>query len=488
MTNIHSNNSRKILESNGHNKTQVVELPDLAKQFTNLTAELPQPELEPVVTADQAPVSAAELPIAEVAPIAMPPPTAPKLPFIRQKVMIGLGVIVASLVGGTIAWNRFPAEQSQRIAEAEALFTEACHTTTLPDATALNQAETAWNSANARLQGISMFGFGTQETKLLREKYAWCKTNIDATKLFQEAATISEAARIAVKQSSVLPEETWANHVTRLQAAIEHLRDVQIRFGNQAEIAKSLPIVHDVQSRLADYEQIHAVAQERYDAERNAVQNFKAANRLYQQFTANQNATDANQRTIAEAHLQNAIEHLQKIPPEGTTVSIEAAKVYQTYKQALYRSRLEPARQELRQIVESLKQLENNLGSDVSPEAFGASLDRIRNQLNQQQLAPTTHLYTAFEHLKSALADWQFAASLRSVCNDQSNCFTGWLDGDVYLRHNSAFYRSLVDNYNAEPVWTVQGAGLAIKQTTAINTVVESARYNVNAASQLIEQ
>jgi hypothetical protein len=469
MTNTHFNHSPKALEPNHQtDSSPIVEPKFLA------------PDQESSLIAQQALPPPAELPVQNASEIAPPAPIPHRR--IKPKQAIIAASVAAVIVGGAIAANTVRTNQYQKIVDAQTLLNEACHTPTLADATALSAADTNWNAADAQLQSIPPIpGFGIRDAQALRATYALCKTNIDATKLSQEATTLSEAARAAVKQSVVLPEEGWATHVTQLNTAIEHLEDVQARFGDPAERAQSMPIFGTVEKQLKEYKQIRTVAQRHYDQERNAVQNFKAAQSLYQQFETNPNPSNATQREQTEATLLSAIARLKLIPPEGTTVSADASAYRRTYAKALFDFRAEPRRQQLRQLAERFKQLASALQSGLTTDELSSTLERITRELAQLQQAPNPS--QALRYFRTALDDYRFAQSLMLACARQDNCSTGLISEDLFVQPASPLYRTLIDSYNAK-THLFQG----INEKEALGAIADHANQNVETAQELIEQ
>ncbi len=494
MTNIPSNNSHKTLEPNHYNPSQALEAQDSPNSFTS--DELPKElvsdqDLATLDTNEQ--VQEIDQSIEPVSIITIPSsaPTTQKR-RVTPKMLIVASGIIAALLGSAIAGNYVRTEQYRKIADAESLLSETCHTATLSDAASLQTAETGWSNAIARLQGITPFpGFGATKAQALRSKYAWCKTNIDATRLFQGAATMSQSARNAVQQSSILSADDWTNHITQLSAAIEHLS--LISSSADANGTNSLLIFKAAQNRLKEYQQIRTVAQKRHEVEQNAVQNLNAAKELHQQFEANQNTTDPTDRKQVEATLFSAIDHLKKIPSEGTTISDEAIQTRQTYAQALDTFRNDPARQQLRQLAASFDRLSIALKSGISAKEFGLTLNSTENQLNQLQQASNTRQHPALRYFQAALDDYRLAQRLLSVCAESEDCFTGKLwDNDFYLRDTSPFYRTLVDSYHVDPVRPI-GGNWAVRlksaqEKTAIDVVLEAADGNIKTAKEFIER
>ncbi|MBD1845311.1 hypothetical protein H6F89_18245 [Cyanobacteria bacterium FACHB-63] len=500
MTNLHSNDSRKTLDPNRHPISQASEPQDSSEPFTlaePTQTVVPDQELEPIVIADQTQLQKADQSIEPATSIVISPsaPAVKKRRFTPKQVIIALGVTTA-LLGSAIAAMTFRTEQYNKIAEAERLLSETCHTATLSDADALNTAETGWNNAMARIQGVPRVpGFGAAEVQSLQTKYAGCKTNIEATKLFQEAATRSQPARSAVQRSLVLSEEEWENHLSQLDTAIEHLNLIPKTFDNSNQLKQSLPVFNAAQQRLKEYKQIRADAQKRHDREHNAVINFTAAKELYQQFEANQNVTDAKKRENVEVTLRNAIDRLRKIPPEGTTVSTEAVQLRQTYAQSLKTFEAEPAKQQLRQLAASFDRLSSDLEARISAQEFAASLNNIETRLNQlQQTAISRH--PALRYFQSALEDYRFAQSLFNVCNQQpDNCFNG-MNSDKYLSVTSPLFRALVDLYQVKSVSAFESVlrrrrGIRLSsatEKTAMKAVLEAADSKVKTAERLIKE
>lgn len=471
MTNTHFNHSPKALEPNHQTDSS----PSVEPKFL-------APDQESSLISQQSLPPPAEPPVHNVSAIALPTPIPRRR--IKPKQVVIAASVVATIVGGAIAANTVRTNQYQKIAEAQTLLSEACHTPTLANATALSAADTNWNAAEAQLQSIPPIpGFGIRDAQALRATYAPCKTNIDATKLSQEAATLSEAARAAVKQSVVVPEEVWANHVTQLNAAIEHLEDIQARFGDPTELAQSMPIFGTVEKQLKEYKQIRTVAQRHYDQERNAVQNFKAAQSLYQQFETNPNPSDVTQREQAEATLLSAIARLNHIPPEGTTVSADAISLRQIYAKALSDFRAEPRRQQLRQLAERFKQLASALQSGMTTDELASTLERIGSELAQLQQAPNPS--QALRYFQTALDDYRFAQSLMLACARQDNCSTGLISEDLFVRPTSPLYRKLIDFYSAK---TELFQGQSINEKDALGAIAAHANQNVETAQKIIEQ
>jgi hypothetical protein len=499
MATIHSNNSHKTLDSDPQNVPQALE-PQGSTKLPDGVAPLPPlapgPALGSLPTSVQSPSIEAEQVTEAPSEITIAPAlrTVPKHRLSLKMAIIASGITVA-IVGSAIAGNYFRTEQYNKIAQAETLLRETCNTTTLSDAEALNTAEAGWNKATTQLQGIPPFpGFGVKDAQALTSKYALCKTNIDATKLFQEAATMSEAARDAVQRLPVLPEEEWADHVVKLEAAIEHLDLIQNSFGNPVDLKASLPIFGDAQNRLKEYQQILTVAQNQRDGEHTAVQNFNDAKGLYQQFAANQGTTDATKRKDAEANLRGAIDRLRKIPTEGTTVSAEAIKTRKTYNEALDEFINEPVKQKLRNFATSFNQLSSALKSGMSTAEFASSIDSIGNELKLLQQASNTSQHPALRYFQEALTDYQFSQRLLimlTICETSNECFTGVLDNDVYLLPTShQFYRKLSDFYHANQELTRKGLAVRLtgKEKTAFDAIWEHADRNIEKAEQLIEQ
>ncbi|MCU0549776.1 MAG: hypothetical protein MUC48_10560 [Leptolyngbya sp. Prado105] len=471
MTDKHFNHSPKALEPNHQTDfSSIVEPKFLA------------PDQESSLIAQQSLPPPAEPPVHNASEIALPTPI-PRRRIKPKHVVIATSV-AAVIMGGAIAANTVRTNQYQKIAEAHTLLSEACHTPTLADATALSAADNTWNAAEAQLQGIPPIpGFGIRDAQALRATYASCKINIDATRLSQEVATRSKAARAAVKQSAVLPEEEWVAHVTQLNAAIEYLEDIQTRFGDPAELAQSMPIFGTVEKQLKEYKQIRTVAQDRHDTERNAVQNLKAAQSLYQQFEANPNPSDATQRERTEATLLRAIARLNLISLEGTTVSADASSYRQTYAKALSDFRAAPRRQQLRQLAERFKQLASALRSGMTTDELSSTLERIGRELAQLQQAPNSS--QALRYFQTALDDYRFAQSLMLACARQDNCSTGLISEDLFVRPTSPLYRKLIDFYSAN---TELFQGQSINEKAALGAIATHANQNVETAQKLIEQ
>ena len=434
MANIHSNNSHQTLDSDHQNVPQALEPQGSTKSpddVAPLPPLAPSPALGSLPTSAQSPSIEAEQVTEALSEITISPAprTVPKHRLNRKIAIIASGITVA-IVGSAIAGNYFRTEQYNKIAQAETLLSETCHTTTFSDAEALNTAEANWNKATTQLQGIPPFpGFGVKDAQALTSKYALCKTNIDATKLFQEAATMSEAARDAVQRLPVLSEEKWVDHVVKLEVAIEHLGLIQTSFGNPTDLKASLPIFGDAQNRLQEYQQILTMAQKQRDGEHTAVQNFNDAKGLYQQFEANQGTTDATKRKSAEANLRGAIDRLRKIPTEGTTVSAEVIKTRKIYNEALDGFINEPVKQKLRNFVTSFNQLSSALKSTtLPPDKLASSIDTLTNQLDQFQRASNTSQHPALSYFQDALVDYRFSqrlSSILSICYaSNADCLT----------------------------------------------------------------
>jgi hypothetical protein len=498
MTSIYSNNSHKKREPNNQNIAQPSEQQDAlnASSEVERSKVLAQDrESEVFSTDEQLPLEINQQ-VEETPTTSSSPALTIQKPRFTPKMVMFASVVTVAILGSAIAGIYFRTEQYKKINSAQALFNEACHTPTLADAGAVNTAETNWNNAMAQLQGIPQVpGFGVRDAQALKDNqnYARCKANIDATKFFQEAAVTSQAARWDVQHAPFLIEEKWQNHVNKLKEAIDHLRLIQTNFDNPADLAKTFPIFSDAQKQLKEYETIRTSAQQRLTDERNAVQNFNAANDRHEWFRAHQNATTDAEWRGAEANLQSAIDLLKKIPTAGTTVSEKAIERRQNYEKILARFKAEPARQQLRQLDESFRQLSNALEARSIPrEEFASSLDDITSQLGQLREVSSISQHPALPHFQAALNDYRFVQDLLHVCYYQpDDCFIGRWDSDKYLRDTSPLYRTLIDFYQVEPVLTSKGKAIRLEsatERTAFAAIWQSADRNVKRAEELIEQ
>lgn len=142
MTNLHSNNSRKTFDPNRHPISQTSEPQDSSEPFMPAEptqAVVSDQELEPIEITDQPQLQKADQSIEPVTTIVIPPsaPAVQKWRFTPKQVIIALGITTA-LLGSAIVAMTFRTEQYNKIAEAERLLSETCHTATLSDADALS--------------------------------------------------------------------------------------------------------------------------------------------------------------------------------------------------------------------------------------------------------------------------------------------------------------------------------------------------------------
>lgn len=399
-----------------------------------------------------------------------------------RMVVLFSGLIIALLTGLVIGGLKVRKVQYEKIDQARSTFNEACHTETLPNSEALSLAKQNWVQAESLLQTIPPLpGLGVNDAQDLKSTFNRCKLNIEANGNFQDAAQLSEAARIAVTQAEGLPEETWTEHLRQINSSIEHLGLIQA-------VPQDLPVFAEAQSRLEEYQNIRTQIQNRLKEQQQAVEDFNTAQEFYEQFQAQQVSSDAVSRSAAEKALNSAIGYLYKIPPEGTTVSAIAARTLGQYEEQLADFRVAPVRQNLRQLAADFTQLSRDLQVNLTfDDNTLATLNYLANQVGQFQQEPSISGHPAMVSFKAALDDYQFAQQLWQDCNEQTPeselCFRNGMGADnLYLGRASRFHNRLVDYYEVTP-WL--GLGW-IRQKAALETIFEHAQQNLEQANELI--
>lgn len=414
--------------------------------------------------------------------------TSPSIPF-PQKHKYNLGIallsigILAILVGGVINGLSIRKAQYDKMAQAQSFFDDACHTETFPTAQALELAQQNWAQAEDLLKTVPPVpGLGIRDAQAARSTFGRCKQNLAATSYFFEAADISKDAHNAVNQLQGLSEENWLAHLQQLDAAIEHLKLIQT-------VPKDLPIFKTSQQRLEEYQDFRAKLQSRLNQEQQAVENLQTAEKLFLQFEAKQSFFDVASRSNAEQTLVSAINYLQEIPFEGTTVSAVAIQTLERYNRELLNFRIEPVRQNLRSLAANFAQLSNDLQTNLTfDNNTSAKLARLASQLTQFQQEPSINNHPSIAYFAAALEDYQFAQALWQDCNEQtpesSLCFRNWFGSDeLYLGDASRFHDRLIDRYGIRPLWM----SIGIRQKDALRAVFEHARQNIGQATQWVE-
>lgn len=408
-------------------------------------------------------------------------PLQERKPHLRMVVLLS-GLIMALLTGLVIGGLNVRKTQYEKIDQARSTFNEACHTETLPNSEALSLAKQNWVQAESLLQTIPLLpGLGVKDAQELKSTFNRCKLNLDANNNFQEAVQRSEEARIAVTQVEGLSEETWTEHLRQINSSIEHLGLIQA-------VPPDLPIFSEAQGRIEEYQNIRTQIQNRLKEEQQAAENFDTAQEFYEQFQAKRVSSDAVSRSAAEKALNSAIGYLHKIPPEGTTISAIAVGALERYEQDLADFKVEPVRQNLRQLAASFTQLAQGLQVNLTfDDNTLATLNYLANQVAQFQQEPSISGHPAMVSFEAALDDYQFAQQLWQDCNEQTPqselCFRNKMGADdLYLGRASRFHNRLVDYYKVPP-WSVLGW---IRQKAALETIFEHAQQNLEQANKLI--
>jgi hypothetical protein len=398
-------------------------------------------------------------------------------------VLLLSGLIVALLAGLSIGGMNVRKAQYEKIDQARStFFKEACHTETLPNSKALSWAKQNWAQAENLLQTIpSVPGLGFKDAQALKSSFSRCKLNIDANTHFQDADQTSKEARNAVDQVEGLPEDTWTGHLSQMKASIEHLDLIN-------EVPQDLPVFADAQRSRKEYQSIRIQIQKRLDQQRQAVENFNRSKELYEQFQAKQVSSHAVSRDSAEKALSSAIGYLQTIRP-GTTVSTSATETLRRYKKELADFKVEPVRQNLRQLAANFAQLSKVLQANLTFDAnTSAILDNLARSIAQFQKEPDISNHPAMVQFTAALEDYQFAQRLWQDCNGQTPqsdlCFRyGIVSDNLYLGRTSSFHNPLVDRYGVKPMpfsgW--------IRQKDALEEVFKHAQQNLEQANELIK-
>jgi uncharacterized caspase-like protein len=371
-------------------------------------------------------------------------------------------LVIMGSVGGLIVWLRL--EQPKKLQKAQSLVEEACNLDSSLDPQA---SQDRLRKASNLLNGIhNLIGIEDKTAKNeLIKQIQLCNnqlnSEVESQKQIQEAQLkIQEATDFGSKayqitfnpppKLNIIPVEKWQEAEELWQKAINRLQS----------IPTSTSIYNDAQSKKTQYQKYLALVQDSLKEERKAEENLKKATELYTQAKQDiKNYKSVNDLRVAEGKLQNALEKINEIMPDKTTISSKIISEEKAKNETLKTRVIE-----LKTIEEELEILMKkcdlevailkfrNENSSIELKKYLNDIDSYQNEVEQILRENLKNHNSVVESLFMSLNEYNFALTVLHYCdNPVHSCIVE--NGVLYIDENAPFKDNLIQKYSVQLQW-----------------------------------